>query len=505
MRYAIYARVSTDHDSQKESVGHQIAFFNRYVEERSGTIYDVYKDEGVSGTSIKGRSDLQRLLRDARAKNFEYVLFKSISRFARDIQDGINIKRELDSLGIGMIFIEQNIDTRTADGELMFSIHLSVAQQESEATSKRVKFGRREKAAKGKFNGSLPPFGYIKNGNILELDPKYSLIVKELFRLYLYENMGLYKLSRYLNNAGIPTPRAVVGAKNAGVLWQQSTIKLILTNPLYTGNMVQNRTETISLRTNQRKEIPAEQQTVVPNTHPSLISMEEFHEAQMKLKLKGERRSNGQESLFAHIAVCADCGMGMHFKKDRGGYTCGKYGKYGKKYCSSHYVKADDLLSKVKQHLKLLTSGNQINTHKLVEIFKKESGYTSDNHDKELRKVESKLSLLAKKQSRLLDLLNEGELLQEEWRTQNTLVRNENALLSERKAELMTQVKNEKDLDTNIQVFEKQVKKLLHIDFEDERILKQIVMKLIQKIEVFSDGNIKIHYNIAHPKLIHGA
>lgn len=156
MRYAIYARVSTDHDSQKESVGHQIAFFNRYVEERSGTIYDVYKDEGVSGTSIKGRSDLQRLLRDARAKNFEYVLFKSISRFARDIQDGINIKRELDSLGIGMIFIEQNIDTRTADGELMFSIHLSVAQQESEATSKRVKFGRREKAAKGKFNGSLP-------------------------------------------------------------------------------------------------------------------------------------------------------------------------------------------------------------------------------------------------------------------------------------------------------------------------------------------------------------
>lgn len=89
-----------------------------------------------------------------------------------------------------------------------------------------------------------------------------------------------------------------MGAKNAGVLWQQSTIKLILTNPLYTGNMVQNRTETISLRTNQRKEIPAEQQTVVPNTHPSLISMEEFHEAQMKLKLKGERRSNGQESLL---------------------------------------------------------------------------------------------------------------------------------------------------------------------------------------------------------------
>lgn len=69
----------------------------------------------------------------------------------------------------------------------------------------------------------------------------------------------------------------------------------------------------------------------------------------------------------------------------------------------------------------------------------------------------------------------------------------------------MTQVKNEKDLDTNIQVFEKQVKNLLHLDFGDERILKQIIMRFIQKIEFFNDGNKKIHYNIAHPKFIHGA
>ncbi|MEK3945360.1 recombinase family protein [Paenibacillus sp. FSL H3-0310] len=453
---------------------------------------------------MKDRSDLQRLLRDARA-SFEYVLFKFISRFARDIQDGINMKRELDSLGIGMIFIEQNIDTKTADGELMFSIHLSVAQQESEAISKRVKFGRREKAAKGKFNGSLPPFGYIRNESILELDPRYSLVVKDIFRLYLYENMGLYRLSQYLNSAGIPTPRTIAGAKNAGLLWQQSTIKLILTNPLYTGNMVQNRSETISLRTKKRKLIPSDQQTVVLNTHPALVSMEDIHEAQQKLKKEGERRSNDQESFFAHIAVCADCGMGMHFKKDRGGYTCGKYGKYGKKYCSSHYIKADDLLTKVKQHLKPLTTGTQIKTRRLVDIFKKESGCSADNHDKDLRQVESKLAQLTKKQSRLLDLLNEGELTQEEWRIQNTLVRNENTLLSECKSELMMQVKKEKDLNTNIQVFEKQVKNLLHLDIEDEQILKQIVMKLIQKIEVFDDGSLKIHYNITNPNLIQGA
>jgi site-specific DNA recombinase len=306
MRYAIYARVSTDRDSQKESVGHQVSFFNRYVEEKSGTIYDIYKDEGVSGTNIKGRGEIQRLLCDARAKKFDSVLFKSISRFSRDIQDGINIKRELDSLGIGMIFIEQNIETTTADGELMFSIHLSVAQQESEGISKRVKFGKREKAAKGKYNGSLPPFGYTRHGHGLELDPKYSEVVKKIFQLYLYEDWGMYKISGYLNNHSIPTPRTIAGARNAGILWHQSTIKLILSNPVYTGSVVQNRTETISVRVKQRRIVPIERQTIRCGTHPVLISEEEFQSIQKKMSKKGERKSNGKENLFAYTAVCAD-------------------------------------------------------------------------------------------------------------------------------------------------------------------------------------------------------
>lgn len=68
---------------------------------------------------------------------------------------------------------------------------------------------------------------------------------------------------------------------------QQSTIKLILTNPIYTGNIVKSRTEMISLRTNQRQETPFEQQTIFHHTHPALISMDEFHEVQRKLKTKG--------------------------------------------------------------------------------------------------------------------------------------------------------------------------------------------------------------------------
>lgn len=124
---------------------------------------------------------------------------------------------------------------------------------------------------------------------------------------------------------------------------------------MYTGTLVQNKSEIIDIRTGTRKDIPRDQQSIVENAHTSLIAMEDFLAVQAKLKQKRKLRSNGQESLFAHIAVCADCGSGMHYKKDRDAYTCGKYVKFGKKHCSSHVIKADILLSKVINTLKEFT------------------------------------------------------------------------------------------------------------------------------------------------------
>ncbi|WP_018885357.1 recombinase family protein [Paenibacillus massiliensis] len=498
MRCAIYARVSTELGSQKDSVNHQVSFFNRYVEERRWSIFDIYKDEGVSGTSIKGREEIIRLLRDARAKRFEYVLFKSISRFARDIQDGINMKRELDSLGIGMIFIEQNIDTKTADGELMFSIHLSVAQQESEQISKRVKFGKREKAAKGKFNGSLPPFGYKRIGNQLGIDPDYSCYVKEIFRLYLYEDWGLQRIAKLFTKRGVPTPRKVTGAKNAGKLWQQSTVKIILTNPMYTGNMVQNRSEVVSIRTKLRKKLDTGQQTHVQNTHPAIISLDEFEQVQEKLKRKGTQRSNGQESLFAHIAVCADCGSGMHYKNDRKAYQCGRYGKYGRSFCSNHLIRADKLLSEVLSTLKGIASEG-VNAKKLMEMAKKEAGHHKKDHETELRQNGNRLMQLTKKRNILLDLLNDDELTKDEWRMQNDIIREESEKLTARKIELESLIANKKDTDYQIRAFEKQVSKLLEMDIDNEKVLKQVLHRLIHKIEVYQDSSIKIHFNFMNP------
>ncbi|MBE1446161.1 recombinase family protein [Paenibacillus sp. OAS669] len=393
MRYAIYARVSTKLDSQKDSIVNQISYFQRYVEEKGGTIYGVYSDEGVSGVNVKNRREMQRLLNDARAKRFDYILFKSISRFARDNQDGINMKREMDELGIGMIFMEQNIDTLSVD-EFQFMVYLSFAQKESEGTSARVKWGRTEKAVKGGFNGSLPPFGYKRDGNSLVLDVQYASIARDIFRLYLYEGWGLSRISKYLCDNKIPTPRTIAGAKNAGESWQQSTIKLILTNPAYMGHMIQHRSQVKSIRIKKRTIIPPENQIGVMNTHPAIISEDEFHQVQEKLKHKGLKRSNGQESIFAHIAICADCGMGMHYKKDRNGYQCGRYGKYGRQYCSSHLIKYDSFLTQVKEALKELKLGGRVHIKKLKEMVDTETKNQQTNYRKELNQIEKRLTSL---------------------------------------------------------------------------------------------------------------
>ncbi|WP_181410284.1 recombinase family protein [Paenibacillus sp. tmac-D7] len=504
MRYAIYARVSTTLDSQKDSIVNQISYFHRYVDEKGGTIYDVYKDEGVSGVNVKNRREMQRLLKDARAKRFDYILFKSISRFARDNQDGINMKREMDELGIGMIFMEQNIDTLSVD-EFQFMVYLSFAQKESEGTSARVKWGRREKAIRGEFNGSLPPFGYKRDGNNLVLDEQYVSIAKDIFRLYLYEGWGLSRISKYLCDHKVPTPRTIAGAKNAGELWQQSTIKLILTNPAYMGHMIQHRSEVRSIRIKKRTIIEPEKQIPVKHTHPALITEDEFYQIQEKLKHKGLRKSNGQESIFAHTAVCADCGTGMHYKKDRNGYQCGRYGKYGKQYCSSHLIKYDPFLAQVKESLKQLKLGGKVHMKKLMEIVDTETNSQLTNYRKELSQIEKRINLLIRKQSSLHEQHLEGDITKEEWRRLHSSTREEIEVLEHRKVELSRFIQLDEEKESRFRFFEKQVKTLLSLDFENEKILKCIVDKLILKIEVYEGGNIKIHYNFRNPEIQQGA
>jgi site-specific DNA recombinase len=159
--------------------------------------------------------------------------------------------------------------------------------------------------------------------------------------------------------------------------------------------MIQHRSQVKSIRIKKRTIIPPENQISVMNTHPALISEDEFRQVQEKLKHKGLKRSNGQESIFAHIAVCADCGMGMHYKKDRNAYQCGRYGRYGRMRCSSHLIKYDFFLTQVKEALKQLKLGGKVHMKTLIDTVNAETSNQTINYKKKsLVKLKSGLDYL---------------------------------------------------------------------------------------------------------------
>lgn len=166
---------------------------------------------------------------------------------------------------------------------------------------------------------------------------------------------------------------------------------MILENPSYTGNLYFHREETMHFITKKRRQVEPERQIVLENTHPAIITMDEHLAVLKRISTKGANKSNGQESLFAHVAVCADCGHGMIHRKDRGdkanggAYVCGGYVKHTSKYCSSHLINMLELLMIVKNDLKELTT----NHIKLEKLYKTACGIVESSQDKYAESLQS--------------------------------------------------------------------------------------------------------------------
>jgi DNA invertase Pin-like site-specific DNA recombinase len=204
MRCAVYVRVSTDKEEQKASLGNQKDLFIRYISDRGWDIHNFYVDV-ESGTTEK-RPQLQQLIADARAKKFDVILAKELSRLARNGRLSYEIRD-------------------IAEQSKMFGIYAWMYEQESQRTSKRVKAALRSSAQKGLFKGSNPPYGYILEDRKLRISPDETPnIVRRVFRDYL-SGKGFDHIARELYEEGFPTPGPVAGKKNASDKWHGSHSK----------------------------------------------------------------------------------------------------------------------------------------------------------------------------------------------------------------------------------------------------------------------------------------
>ena len=312
---AAYCRVSTDQYEQLESLETQRSHYDEYIRaHKDWELVNVYYDEGISGTRADTRPGLQRLMADCRLRRIDMVLTKSISRFARNTLDCLKHIRALKAQNIPVYFEKESINTLDAKGEVLLTIMVSLAQQESQSLSQNIKLGLQYRYQHGKVQVNHNRFlGYTKDaeGNLI-IDPQQAEIVKRIYREY-QEGYSMDKIKAGLERDGIPT-----GAGKT--TWHTSTINKILRNEKYSGDALLQKTYTTDFLNKTRvKNNGIVPQYYVEGNHEPIIPKNIFLKVQDELVRRitcvtanGRKCGFSSRHAFSQIVFCSECGENFH-------------------------------------------------------------------------------------------------------------------------------------------------------------------------------------------------
>lgn len=353
MRMAAYCRVSTEKEEQLASLENQREFFEQYAQKEGDTLVKIYADEGISGKSLYKRDAFIKLLSDSGTGAFDYVAVKDISRFARNTSDFLYGIRTLRSNGVDVRFLSGN-QTVIGESEFVLTVFAALAQEESANLSKRVIFGKRQSAKKGRVPNIV--YGYNKTDTYtLEINGQESGIVRLIFKWYI-EGDGTRRIAIKLNEMGIPTKKH---AK-----WISSTVRRILQNPIYTGKVINNKSVTKDFLSGTREEIPPDEWYIHERPGLRIISDEDFELVQKKIAQRQEQYKNNipgnrysSRHLFSNLIKCGECGKSFTAKIYRRQniyvrYRCCVHNNSGNAHCANSVsVDERELLDAVKAYL----------------------------------------------------------------------------------------------------------------------------------------------------------
>jgi len=311
IRVCAYCRVSSIHKEQLNSFEAQVSYYTKLINSNpEWEFIGIYADYGISGTKKEKRTEFMRLISDCENKLIDMVITKSISRFARNTADCLEIVRKLKSLGISVYFEKENIKTMSQESELILSILSSLAQEEAASMSANIRWANQKRYKQGKFQISSRKFlGYDFDKNQgLVINKAEAEIVRRIFAEYL-GGKGSTVIAKGLNNDNIPTI--------TGKTWCGSGIRRILANEKYIGDALLQKTITANNITFARKRNQGElPQYYIKNNHEPIISREDFKQAQElaeeRRKEKGIdeeviQRMGNRYPLSAKI-ICGNCG-----------------------------------------------------------------------------------------------------------------------------------------------------------------------------------------------------
>ena len=494
MNIAAYCRVSTDKEDQLNSLETQKEFFLEYTKRTGDNLIKLYADEGISGTKIKNRKEFQRMLADAEKGLFDMVVVKDISRFARNTVDLLQSIRKLKSLGIETQFLTANM-TSMGNSEFVLTIFGALAQEESANTSKRIKFGKKMNAEKGRVPNIV--YGYNKTiGDYfnLSINEEEAKVIRQMYKWYTEEGYGGAKIANMLNERGIKTKR--------GNNWSQNSVCRILTNEIYTGKIINGKEEIADFLTGQRKEKDESEWLVTIRPDLRIIEDETFDKAQEILKgrhdsfkMTHERQSN--KHLFSTLIKCKDCGWSFRrtvrqYKNTYVRWVCSGHNGRGADSCPNAVTVDEEELIQVLQEYfqEVLGKKKKVIDH-VIKEFQRVYKAKDENIEYE-KELNAELSKLRKSREKYMDMYTDDLISREELNEKIGGMRKEIERLENELKRVSYHLTKGEQLEAILNSTFKQMEDITDVHEMTNTQLK----RLIQKIEVDKDGNVDIYLRL---------
>ena len=498
LRVCFYARVSTDKDEQLHSLQSQISFFNDYISKvPNWEFIGSYIDEGISGTQVKKREEFLRMIEDAKRHKFDLILTKEISRFSRSTLDSIMYTQELLSNGVGVYFLNDNINTILPDSELRLTMMSSIAQDEVRRLSERVSFGMKRSIDNGVVLGCSNIYGYVKDKGKLVIDEEQAEMIKIIFDRYANTTDGLSKVSRYLYSLGYKS--------KTGKRIDTTILTRIIENPKYKGYYCGHKSKVLDYRTKQKKRLNESDWIIYKDYDnvPPIVSEELWERANIKLKERQDSFTNRAVNkavfknryTYSGKIYCGCHNLTYHRssagkRKNNPVWECQVYRKESLRGCSNPRVFELELDEVFKDMFNKLFKRKNIIFEEILNECK--NYLETNNNESDIKSLESKIIVLNNKKDKLLELVMEEYLSKDDYKKQIDLINEDLSIYQNKINELRNNKKDKNYIENKIEKLKNALEKCL----EDDKCYSDVFNEIIDIIIVHKQNDKQIKLDI---------
>ena len=499
LNVAAYCRVSTEQEEQQNSYKVQIEYYTNYINSHpEWSLAGIFADEGISGTQTKNRTEFNRMIRMCKKKKIDLVLCKSTSRFARNTVDCLDHIRLLKSLGIGVIFEKENINTLTAQSEFILSLYSSFAQAESESISKNVTLGNQMAFKDGKVRYQYKYWlGYKKGADGKpEIIVEEAETVKKVFRLYL-DGMSYNEIAKYMNTHKYPN-------RSSTNEWITIMVKRILENEKYIGDCLLQKTYTVDCISHKTVKNNGERAMYyVSNCHPAIIDKNTFNLVQQEIARRNSKRSASTRNptkqskysskyALTELLICGECGTPYRrcrwtsHNRDRTVWRCIKRLEHGPKYCKSPTIDESPL------HNAIVRAINEFYncSDDVAKVLKSAADIVlSNSSDGEIKQIEQRLKDIEQARNDFVNLIATGACAPDSLDDEFARLYSEEEKLSQRLISLRDQT------DTKYNELADEIKADIdNSSFEIQQYDDVLVRKVIECVKILSKEEISVTF-----------